>query len=898
MGYVCREPPTPPRRDVAVDALGTLNRVLADRYTIEREIGAGGMATVYLARDVRHERYVALKVLSPELGAVLGVERFLAEIRVTANLQHPNLLPLFDSGEADGLLFYVMPYVDGETLRARLSREKQLPIDEAVHICVAVAGALEYAHAHHVIHRDLKPENILLQAGQPMVADFGIALAVSNAGGARITQTGLSLGTPQYMSPEQATGDRTIDGRSDIYSLAAVTYEMLTGDAPYTGSTAQAIIARVLTERPRRVRLSRETVPTFVEQAIDRALAKLPADRFATAREFADAMQRGTVGEHRSAMFADDHATDGTARQPVHRLVVPALWAAAFVLATGIAAAGWIATSRTAQQMPVTFGLSFAPAERMTQISRGNALAVSPDGEVIAFVGGAQQHIYLRPVGDLHARLLPGTDNASDPAFSPDGKSIAFISGDKLKRIPVDGGSVVGLATIPGVTHGLAWSTGNKIVVSVQGRLSAVPASGGPAQPLSPRDTTGGQNDSWPSVLPDGNTVLFTMWRGSASTSRLVVASMKTGARTDLNLPGTKPLGVIDGNLVYVNAADGALMAAPFDTKRLRVTGSPTPLGDSVSIMAAGLAKAALSPTGTLVYQTGTPLQEILVADERGVTQSVGAPAHAYSFPRLSPDGRRIAVTAVTNSASDVWIFNVGSRTLERLTADGAASRPEWAPDGTHVLFRSDQGGRASIAWQPANRNGGATTLLTDSRRNLWEGLLSPDGRTLLYRTGTLGSAMIWTRRMAGDTIPRQLADSQFTEWGARFSPDGRAVAYSSNEGGPRQVYVRPFPTGARFQVSDAGGDTPVWSRDGRLFYINADTLVVVTFAGSPPAAVASRRPLFVGDYFTFSQPGHANFDVGPDGKHFLVLKPVGGDPVTVVIHGWGTVLKARMRDR
>src|SRR3990170_750647 len=244
-----------------MDAVAQLNAALTGRYEVEREIGAGGMATVYLARDVRHDRRVALKVLRPELGAVLGVERFLAEIKVTANLQHPNLLALFDSGEAEGLLFYVMPYVEGESLRARLDREKQLPVDEALRIAGAVASALDYAHRHQVIHRDLKPENILLHEGQPLVADFGIALAVSNAGGNRITQTGLSLGTPQYMSPEQATGDRAIDGRTDIYSLAAVTYEMLVGDPPHIGSTAQAIMARVLTEKPRSVRTTRPTVP-------------------------------------------------------------------------------------------------------------------------------------------------------------------------------------------------------------------------------------------------------------------------------------------------------------------------------------------------------------------------------------------------------------------------------------------------------------------------------------------------------------------------------------------------------------------------------------------------------------------------------------------------------------
>ncbi len=226
-----------------------LGAALADRYRIERELGAGGMATVYLAQDLRHDRQVALKVLKPELAAVIGAERFLNEIKVTANLQHPHILPLYDSGEADGLLFYVMPLIEGESLHDRLIRERQLPVEDAVAITSAVAGALDYAHRHDVIHRDIKPENILLHDGQPLVADFGIALAVSEAGGSRLTETGLSLGTPFYMSPEQATGERVIDKRSDVYSLGCVAYEMLAGEPPHTGPTSQAVIAKILTSR-------------------------------------------------------------------------------------------------------------------------------------------------------------------------------------------------------------------------------------------------------------------------------------------------------------------------------------------------------------------------------------------------------------------------------------------------------------------------------------------------------------------------------------------------------------------------------------------------------------------------------------------------------------------------
>src|ERR671913_1218317 len=241
-----------------------LSAALADRYRIERELGQGGMATVYLAHDLKHERKVALKVLKPELAAVLGAERFVVEIKTTAALQHPHILPLFDSGTADGFLFYVMPFIDGETLRSKLDRETQLGIDESVRIAANVADALDYAHRHGVIHRDIKPENILLHDGRPMVADFGIALAVSAAAGGRMTETGMSLGTPHYMSPEQATAEKEISARSDVYSLGSVLYEMLTGSPPHTGASAQQVIMKIVTEDAAPVTKLRKAVPPNV----------------------------------------------------------------------------------------------------------------------------------------------------------------------------------------------------------------------------------------------------------------------------------------------------------------------------------------------------------------------------------------------------------------------------------------------------------------------------------------------------------------------------------------------------------------------------------------------------------------------------------------------------------
>ncbi len=342
-----------------VDALG-------DRYRVEGELGVGGMATVYLAHDLKHERDVAIKVLHPDLGAALGGERFLSEIRTTARLQHPHILPLLDSGDANGLLYYVMPLVNGETLRARLSREKQLPIDDAVLIAREVADALSSAHALGIIHRDIKPENILLQGGHALVADFGIALAVQSAGGARMTQTGLSLGTPQYMSPEQAMGERTIDARSDVYALGAVTYEMLTGEPPFTGATLQAIVAKVVNAEPERPTLIRKAVPWHIEAAVLRSLEKLPADRHATAAEFAASLKGGSAPV--SASLSSPSNTHAVRR-------APRVAGAALLLVVG-GIAGWLARP-VSRIVPAPSNIQ---PLRLTHSGAVGCAAISPDG--------------------------------------------------------------------------------------------------------------------------------------------------------------------------------------------------------------------------------------------------------------------------------------------------------------------------------------------------------------------------------------------------------------------------------------------------------------------------------------------------------------------------------------
>src|SRR5215212_1456823 len=517
-----------------MDALLQLKESLSERYDIKREIGAGGMATVYLAQDLRHDRPVALKLLNPELGAVLGVERFLSEIRVTANLQHPNLLPLFDSGAADGLLYYVMPFVEGESLRSRLTREKQLPVDEAVRMTVAIANALDYAHSHGVIHRDLKPENILLQAGQPVIADFGIALAVSNAGGNRITQTGLSLGTPQYMSPEQATGDRVIDGRSDIYSLAAVAYELLTGEPPHTGSTAQAIIARMLTDKPRSMRSTRAAIPEHVEFAIQHALEKLPADRYSTAHEFAEALLgHATAGT--TSLFASAQALQRARAQKSWkaRLLDPVVLGFAALAAASLAYAFFNKPEVQEQQRPVRFVL-FTPDSLRPFDNVPWPAAISPDGGTVVYSASGESGTMLYSVrsDQLDARPIPGTVEGSQVHFSPDGQWVAFEADGKLRKVRLDGSAPITI-TGAGSDNGADWTSRDEIIVASEGNkrgLSRVSAAGGELVEFAKPDTTKGETDFlWPIATPDGKTVVFAKWFGSLSSAQLATASIDDG---------------------------------------------------------------------------------------------------------------------------------------------------------------------------------------------------------------------------------------------------------------------------------------------------------------------------------------------------------------------------------
>ena len=484
------------------DPVVRLNAALEDRYAIERELGEGGMATVYLAEDIKHNRKVALKVFKPELAAVVGAERFLTEIKVTANLNHPHILPLHDSGEADGFLFYVMPYLEGESLRDRIDREKQLPVDEAVRIATAVANALDHAHRHKVIHRDIKPANILLQDGEPVVADFGIALAVGAAGGTRLTETGLSLGTPFYMSPEQATGDQPVGASTDTYALGSVLYEMLVGEPPYPGTTAQAVLGKIIAGKPVSATEQRPAIPANVDAALRKALEKLPADRFTSAQDFMRAL-----GDEHFRYGEAVAGVAGAAAGPWNRLSI----AMTALAAVSTLTLGW-SLLRPEPSGPVT-RVSVLMGEDQSFHPNFGVLDLSADGSLMVYRGRGdkgQPQLWVRRWDALEATPIRNTDGAFSATISPDGREVVFGVAGSIRVVPLQGG--VSRTLTESAWCCPSWSPEGDWVyyVNVSRGLSRVPASGGPPEVVTRVDTTAGDViNLWVDVLPGGRGVLY-----------------------------------------------------------------------------------------------------------------------------------------------------------------------------------------------------------------------------------------------------------------------------------------------------------------------------------------------------------------------------------------------------
>ncbi len=888
-----------------------LSTAIADRYKIERHLGQGGMATVYLAHDVKHDRQVALKVLRPELAAVIGAERFLQEIKTTANLQHPHILGLHDSGEADGLVFYVMPYVEGETLRDRMDRERQLPVGEAVRIAREVADALEYAHGRGVIHRDIKPENILLHGGHAQVVDFGIALAVSRSeGGTRLTETGMSLGTPHYMSPEQAMGEREITAKSDVYALGCVLYEMLTGEPPFAGPTAQAIIARVLTEQPRSLTVQRSTIPPHVDAAVSTALAKLPADRFASAAQFAEALGDPTFATAAAAATAARaEAAEPTDRRRSRRSVLTLGLAAVALASTSLAGWGWLSV-RSASRRPTTWQYT-SLSNSVDLITSTPSLALSPDGTLLFREDGQEGRLWIKRRGELDATPVPGTERSQNPVFSPDGEWIAFVADGRLKKIRTSGGASVTIAdSVTGGFGGAAWLDDGSLVYvgNTLQKLWRVSAAGGSSRVVLRDASLIGGGIGMPVPLPDARGVLFQYCSSGCVTMSIHVLDLRTETQKTLLDDVAQAWVLPNGRLMYVRR-DGVAVAAPFDLETLEITGEAVPVLEDIEVRAFnGFALLAWSESGSLIYVQGSGSTTANVAirvDRDGeVTAIDTAWSGAFNSLDLSPDGRQLAVGVGAGAGINIWVKQLDDGPFTRLTFGNQDRRPAWSPDGRLVAFVRDDGSTNAIFARPVDGSGPDREIARIDRQ-VQEAAWSPDGEWIVLRTdnGTEGAGDLVGVRLTGDSVGVPLVASPFSELHPTISPDGRWLAYTSNESGRSEVYVRPFPNtnDVRWQISNGGGTQPVWAQNGReLFYIDpAGMVVAARVEVTSTFTIAGLTTLFDASEFALDA-FHQSYDVTPDGSAFVFLSPrrlaVGGQALRIVwVDHWFTDLEERL---
>jgi serine/threonine-protein kinase len=872
------------------EPLSRLAAALADRYRIEREIGAGGMATVYLAQDIKHDRRVAIKVLRPELAAVIGAERFLAEIKTTANLQHSHILPLHDSGSVDGFLFYVMPYVEGESLRDRLNREHQLPVSDAVRLATEVASALDYAHRHGVVHRDIKPENILLHDGSALVADFGIALAVSTAGN-RMTESGMSLGTPNYMSPEQAMGERDITPRTDVYALGCVTYEMLIGEPPFTGPTAQAIVARVMTEEPRGITAQRKSVPPHVEAATRVALSKLPADRFATAAEFASALN-----DHTRVTTMQSYTVPVRKNSWRPAAIIAAI---ALIAGTGLGAMLWRG-ARVTDAAVVRVLMTLPDSGGVRPVDNIN-VAISPDGKRIAYIGPSrtERMLWVREMDDFQGKPLAGTEDAQAPFFSPDGSEIGFFgkggSEAKIFAVPVAGGIVRTVLAAGSSPFGGSWAKdGNIYFVTANGALAKVPAAGGTLSVVSEPDTAHGEQDyDYPEILPNGKAAIVQVWKGSPGQNDIEAVSLKTGKLTKI-VKGTYARFLPPNKLLY-GTSDGRVFAVDFNEDKLTMTGAPAQVLDYVQTDDRnGTLQFAISRSGTLVYIPGeAAARQIVWVSKNGVETPVDSTwSGAFRVVVMSPDGNRLAMTILADDGGAIWVKRLPNGSLTRLSFIGAADRPVWTPDGRSVAYMANAQGKRT-AWMRRADGSNDEQPVNRKAPQLDEITFSPDGKfTVLRSQGTSANTRkLLVAPVGSDSAPRSLVKTEYDNFGAEISPDGKWLAYTSNESKQNEVYVRPFPSvdSARWTISVNGGAEPRWSRDGRQLFFRTpagDMMAVQVAQGSaflPSTPVKLfNNPHLLADGF------HRSYDVSGDERFIMIRSSEKNAQALGVVINWG----------
>jgi Tol biopolymer transport system component/predicted Ser/Thr protein kinase len=864
------------------------------------------MGEVYRARDTRLERTVAVKVLPAHLSASAeSRQRFEREAKTISQLSHPHICALYDVGNQDGVEFLVMEYLEGETLSERLLKGA-LPFDHVLRYGIEIADALDKAHRQGIVHRDLKPGNVMLTKSGVKLLDFGLAKAVAPATPQQLTsfptqqaltQEGTILGTFQYMAPEQLEG-READARTDIFAFGAVLYEMATGQKAFSGRTQASLIAAIIERVPPPVSTISPMTPPAFDRVVKTCLEKDPEDRWQTAH---DAMlELKWVAEGGSA--AGLPAPVVARRRSRERLA----WIVAGILAASTVALAVLELTRPRSASPVVRSNVLPPENTSFSFVGGGAgpVAVSPDGRQLAFVTsefGAKKLLWVRPLESLVAKPLPATADATYPFWSPDSRFLGFFAGGKLKRIEVAGGPALSICDAPDARGG-SWSREGTILFepSFRDPIHRVSANGGKSVPATKLDVSRNETTHrWPFFLPDGRHFLFfsgSHTAGAESELDAIFVGSLDGEKPKLLVNARSNAAYAAGHLLFVRQK--TLLAQAFDPKSLKLTGEAFPIAENVQDDPGFFnAVFSVSDQGTLAYQEAggtTGLSELTWVDRTGKKLEVlGDPAD-YFEPRISPDGRRVAVAI--EDPGDIWIYDLARRVRTRLTfAESDDFAPTWSPDGTRVAFSSQRTGSGDIYAKAASGTG-ADELLLSSKifkvPNSW----SPDGRYLAYIAfqGAPGStADLWLLSLP-DGKASPLLQTQFAELQAVFSPDGRWLAYASNESGRFEIYVQPFPgPGGKWQISTSGGIQPRWARGGKeLFFLAPEGKIMsvevrahtVFEAGAPKALFATALK---------NAPGPP-YDVSSDGQRILLNRPIheeSSPPITLV-QNWTALLK------
>jgi eukaryotic-like serine/threonine-protein kinase len=880
-------------------------------YEIQSPIGAGGMGEVYKARDTRLERIVAIKILPDHLSDRANLrERFEREAKTIASLNHPHICTLFDTGHQDDVDYLVMEYIEGETLAQRLSKGP-LPLGQVLQYAIEIADALDKAHRKGITHRDLKPGNIMLTKSGTKLLDFGLAKLAQDASPVTsnsqlptiqdaITADGTILGTLQYMAPEQVEG-KEADARTDIFAFGVVVYEMATGKKAFEGKSQASLMAKILETDPPSMSALAPMMPPALDHVVKRCLAKDPDDRWQSARDICEQLR--WISE--SGTQTSPAAPSTGQQKPPNRI---ALLAIATVVAIAVVAAAFFYLRRTPPVEIRAVRFTIGPPEKGAfNLGLADvAIALSPDGSKVVFSasaanGGSQ--LWVRALDLQSAQALPGTQNGTVPFWSPDSRAVAFSAEGKLKKITLSTGAVETLAELTQTRAELGdgpgtWSReGVVLFVSSNGTLARVAESGGTITPVTTLDASRSESAHlWPYFLPDGRHFLYLDTSiGKPENNAIFVGSLDSKDRKMLVKVSSNPIYVNAGYLLYNR--QGTLLAQPFDADRLQLTGDAIPIAEGVAFNPFGsYAQFAASDNGVLVYRGGggsVPLTLAWVSRE-GAAQPLAATPHNYTFPKISPDGKRVAVGIEEGGGGQVWIYDTMRDAMSRLTFEGTSNvDPLWTRDGKRIVFK---GKGNHLFWQPADGGGGAEQLTSDERsRNDLPGNWSPDGQALLFLESLPVRELFVLSLKDRKAQPFDTGDAGASS--PCFSPDGRWIAYTSNESGRTEVYVRPYPgPGGKWQISTEGGGEPVWNPKGReLFYRSGQKMMAVDYTEQPEFSAGKPKMLFEGPYVP-SPRSWADYDMAADGQRFLMLKNAEQKPGEIsVVLNWTEELKQKV---